>query len=389
MSSPFRRRPSPFAMQQNAMKNRQKPDATKHIEKDKPDDGFRLYPLTPGQNPKVNRQNRGARTVQPLPQSAHARPSPQAQGNNHRQMPQSGPRQMQPQMQNGFNPTQQQSPQGFHPMQAQSPQGFHHGQPPQPPVATPPAAPIPPQKAADQFRRVNNGLPDGVRYEPLDEETMRLLRDNGHLPKQPATSQPPANQQPIQQSADSQPPTQPLSPPTSTRTPMIPPDSPNLATVNRATQPQSSQTANANATTSERSNAQLFALSGAIPMVLEGLAQDERNAQVFYSSLSENIESTATRELLLSLSTDCAARLKQYTTLLTNHCNRIFTPLETEINTNLSFPEALTLALAEENKALLTLSNLLDQVSDTPAENAIQRIINKKIVGHQLLLSLN
>lgn len=66
--------------------------------------------------------------------------------------------------------------------------------PPSPSVQKPPMIPvqkppmIPPQNpaqqtqaaspaaAAEQFTRVNSNLPDGVRYEPLDEETMKILR---------------------------------------------------------------------------------------------------------------------------------------------------------------------------------------------------------------------
>jgi hypothetical protein len=33
-----------------------------------------------------------------------------------------------------------------------------------------------PENAAEKFRDFNKSLPDGVRYEPLDEETMRILK---------------------------------------------------------------------------------------------------------------------------------------------------------------------------------------------------------------------
>ncbi|MCL2187987.1 MAG: hypothetical protein FWB87_04405 [Defluviitaleaceae bacterium] len=62
---------------------------------------------------------------------------------------------------------------------------------PRPPV-TQPAMPTPtaPETAVAQFQRVNKSLPDGVRYEPLDEETLRLLRENGHLPSPPVQEKP-------------------------------------------------------------------------------------------------------------------------------------------------------------------------------------------------------
>ena len=55
-----------------------------------------------------------------------------------------------------------------------SPQGNH--------AQMPPPAPRSPENAAAQFRQINKNLPDGVHYEPLDEETLRLLREHGHLP---------------------------------------------------------------------------------------------------------------------------------------------------------------------------------------------------------------
>ena len=56
--------------------------------------------------------------------------------------------------------------------------------------ASTPASPIPetlpPQTAAERFRQVNRGLPDGVQFEPLDEETKAILRKMGKLSEVPA-----------------------------------------------------------------------------------------------------------------------------------------------------------------------------------------------------------
>ena len=40
---------------------------------------------------------------------------------------------------------------------------------------TPPSAPPIPQNAAERFQQANRGLPDGVRFEPSDEETRAAL----------------------------------------------------------------------------------------------------------------------------------------------------------------------------------------------------------------------
>ena len=356
-----RQGPNPFAMRQNMQnyqnlakikKLKQQSDVIVDIEQDEQEDGFKLYPLTPGTNPKMNRQNRMAMPVQPLPQPRfnNAPPLPQS-ANGHLRQPMQIP--MPP-----MNAPQQ--PMSAPPRQPQ----FSPPQPAQPP------APIPPERAADQFRRINNGLPDGVRYEPLDEETMRLLKDNGHLPDVP--NQPAAQNPPVQQAT--------LAPPTLTpaRTPMIPPDTNTFPSVESAMPTQKPSPPSLSP----------IILSGEIPKILESLAQDERNAQVFYGKVSESAGDDI-KEMLSSLSRDCGARLNQYLSILSTHCNRRFVPLETAINTNIEVNQALALAIAEENKSLATLNRLLDQVSDTSAEMAVQRIVNKKMVGHQLLLGLS
>jgi len=394
-------------MQQSLAKN-QNAAVKADIEQIEPDNGFRLFPLTPGGSPKISQQSRGVKAVQPLPQSGfgQGQPLPQGRFGQGQQMPMQNQMQAQQMPQAGFNqsghmpqlpqnkpghmrqtaqnsphPMQmQQPPAGFNPMMQQQSQASH--QPQQQPASP---TPLPPERAADQFRRVNNGLPDGVRYEPLDEETMRLLKDNNHLPKQPTANQPSPSPENMQR------PNEPTSnTPSSAIPPMIPPGTTSLSSTAQAIPTPPNALKQMDSTTaSERINPMPIALSGAIPRILEGLAQDERNAQIFYNGLSENTENDAAKELLTSLSIDCHARLNHYKSILTNHCSRIFTPLETEINTALDLSDALTLAITEENKALITLSSLLDQVASSPAENAIQRIINKKLVGHQLLLSFS
>ena len=322
MPLPFSRRgPNPFAMQQIIQRKQAEHIKKSEQEQDSGQDSrMKLYPLTPGTNPAINHARRGTNPVQPLPH-------------------------------HGVNPMRQQAPtppqqNRHHPMQV-APPPRHNSQPPPRP-----------EKAADQFRRVNQGLPDGVRYEPLDEDTMRLLKDNGHLKQ---ASPPPAN--PVEVAQPQSPSS--FAPP---RTPMIP-------------QPQA---AVAPDKPSPPSLAPII-LSGEIPKILQELAQDERNAQIFYSGISD---AEPAKELLSSFAIDCGARLKQYLTLLADHCNHVFVPLETKINTNLDFAKAISLALTEENKTLVKLANLLDLVADTPAAGAIQRIINKKVAAYQLLLSI-
>jgi len=197
-----------------------------------------------------------------------------------------------------------------------------------------------PQNAAEQFRRVNKTLPDGVHYEPLDEETMKILR--GKLPAQ-SKEQPQIF---------------------GTQTPMIPLQQP-LQNPMQPSEPSASKPLPTEA-------------SG----VLEALAQNERNAYVFYSHFAAN------EELFAILAKDSKKRLEQYTTLLSKFFKRIFVAQETDINKELSISEAVALAISEENKGLITLVNLSELFADTEAENQILRVVNQKLIGQCLLMSV-
>ena len=189
---------------------------------------------------------------------------------------------------------------------------------PQPPQNTPPS----PEQAVQQFRRVNKGLPDGVRYEPLDETTMQLLRDNGHLPKeQPQVSTP--------------------------AMPALPPVPPVFS---GEEQEQTVKT-------------------------IQRLIQDERNAHVFYSHL----------EGFADIAKSCLTHMKQLKEMLASQYGNEFAPAETEINTQLEFGDAVALALVEEEKSLRVLTELLDEVKNAECERVIQRVINRKIVNYNQL----
>jgi len=267
-----------------------KVDEPQHIH-----DFFRFYPL------EVDKPTHGTKPVAPLPHSRGNPTRPQQQMSQQRQMPQQQ-RQM---------PTRPQ----------------HTPQPPTQPVQN--LQPTP-ELAAEQFRRVNKNLPDGVMYEPIDDDIMRLLKENGHIKNAPAQGTP----QPIASAAPSVAPATPLAPM---------PASPSLSK---------------------------------ITTTLESLAQDEHNAKIFYTNLS-----------LSNLANACEVRLNQYVQILKSHFDRDFTPQDKELHTNIPFAEAITLAITEENKALVTLGGLLDQVEGTIVERLIERVINKKLIGHQLLMS--
>jgi hypothetical protein len=79
--------------------------------------------------------------------------------------------------------------------------------------------------------------------------------------------------------------------------------------------------------------------------------------------------------------------MEQYSDLISNHFKQKFIPADMEINTNIEISEAVALAVTQENKGLIALGSLLELTADTPAEKIINRIICKKIIGHQLLQS--
>jgi len=183
-------------------------------------------------------------------------------------------------------------------------------------------------------------------YEPIDDDIMRLLKDNGHLQKIKPESKPtqpaPADIQQLQQSPQSQ------SPKQNTPPQPIPPE---------------------------------------IAKTLENLTQNERNAQIFYTGISHASPTDEIKNALFLLAEGSETRISQYTQILQTHFSNQFAPQTKDINTNLPFFDAISLAISEENKALATLSNLLDQTEGTSIERQLERIISKKIVAHQILLT--
>lgn len=206
-----------------------------------------------------------------------------------------------------------------------------------------------PQAAANHFRNINKNLPDGVMYEPLDEETTRLLKENALM--------------------------KPTEKPTENKNGKSPRENFSEKTIkNDILQTSPMQPASTNIELN------------AITSTLINLAQDEQNAYIFYSGIVA--PTSEAKETLKSLASGCEMRCNQYTQILKSHFERNFTPEIKIINTALPFHEAISLALLEESKALTSLGNLLDQVQDTSLERLIERLINKKIIAHQVLLLL-
>jgi len=78
--------------------------------------------------------------------------------------------------------------------------------------------------------------------------------------------------------------------------------------------------------------------------IIQGLIQDERNAQIFYSSLTDTRTGTA----LLDIANDCKRHSRELTEALAKHFGNNFAPVETEIQKGLELKTALTLALPKK-----------------------------------------
>ena len=325
-------------------------------------DFFRFYPLSP-EAENSNKPSRGAAPVNPLPAPRQAARANAPQRGNLPQQPQL--QQRQPPQQRHHQPPimppqqPQWQQQMIPPQHLQRPQQQpiippqHFQQPQQPPMPapqplqmTPPPGPPSPEKAAQHFRNINKGLPDGVMYEPLDDDIMQLLKDNGHIPKNtPMPQNAPAMQQ-LQQQSQPQ-------------------------TSNQTTPPQPLPT-----------------IPSEIAKTIENLTQNEHNAQIFYTGISNTAPTEEIKKSLAMLAEGSQTRVSQYVQFLHANFNSQFSPQNKEININLPFRDAISLAISEENKALSTLCSLLDQAEGTSLERQIERIISKKVVAHQILLTI-
>jgi len=294
-------------------------------------DFLRFYPLSAEREAR-----RGAQPVMPLqPRTNHQPNSQLAQffTQKPQSLPQRGPSHhvpaRRPDAEGGIREANVLTPRQHLPQPSQSIQPLQM-----------PSAPPSPQTAADHFRNINKNLPDGVMYEPLDDDIMRLLKENGHIKTEPSVPS-------VEQTAPS---------PALSSTPQPP-------------------------TTNVELNA--------IISTLINLAQDEQNANIFYSGMARSAPTDEIKKTLHNLATGCETRREKYTQILKANFNQDFTPEAKIINTALPFNSAISLAISEENKALTTLGNLLDQVQDTSLEQQIERIISKKVIAHQILLSFN
>jgi len=361
------RPPSPFFNQQRR-RNLPANTVRDSAHTDKGTDALRLYPLESVPSSAMGERN--ARPVRPLthPQSGQRRSNQAANPHlgqpgfsmaapispTHPQSQMSQPHNMARPHMSQPHMSQALTQQSHMPVKSAMPQSgsisSESNQQPQPPS---------PELAARQFKRVNQGLPDGVRYEPLDENTMRLLRDNGHLPAMPSAASPPQ----VSQSAY----------------PAVEQSHANLP-------PQTHQSAHQSAVSQPTDT--LSSNMQEVHDMLISLIQDEHNAHVFYGHFSENISKHDLKSALSDISNDSKWNAKMLSNILTTQMKSNFQPVDAAINTGLELNDALELALREENNSLRALAKLMDIANDIECEKVIQRVINKKFVNTNLLLRL-
>ena len=205
-------------------------------------------------------------------------------------------------------------------------------QPPMPQAPPPQQAqqlqPDTPQTAAAKFNHINKSLPDGVMYQPLDEETLALIQKQQQQPKPEPQPEP-------------------------KQAPSPPPEN---------------------------------------PTPLKTLAQNQHNAKIFYHNLSLTItdttpQATYIKNSLTTMAKESEARRKDYINII----GQDFDTEAKEINANIPLPQAINLAILEETKALSTLSTQLSAAQtsqNTKLTQQLQYIITQKLITHQLLLTL-
>jgi len=350
--------PSPFFSQQ---RRRILPNINQQQKENEPpdNDSLRLFPLESESAPRPDRK---AMPVNPLVHPQPQRHPIHPTGHGRANIPQQGfsmATPMIPQQPNMAAPVVPQTNMAA-PVMPQPPHMTNPVMPRLPAVpASPPSNQHSPEQAVQQFRRVNRGLPDGVRYEPLDENTMQLLREKGHLPELPE----PLPTVPQHSASPSAPVQNHVSPGIEAAPYHMPAPSP----------------------AKEAASLPMTPVQHDIIKIIEGLIQDERNAHIFYSHLAAAALSQNVASALEQIAKDCKLHVQHLSEMLVVQFGRGFAPQEAEINTGLEMKSAVLLALEEENKVSRTLAGLLDMVNNVEMEKIIQRIINRKVVNYNQL----
>lgn len=224
--------------------------------------------------------------------------------------------------------------------------------------------PLPPENAAERFQQANRALPDGVRFEPLDEETKAALKKLGMSPPEPPKSVP-APPEPAPAPTLAQAPQMPLASPTA-HPPQIAPPVPRPGPIPPQKQPEPPITIAQETPESAE--------------LLKRLIQDDRNASVYYQYLSEIAPTDSAKETLQSIAKDNEKRCQKYQHILQGLHNMSFEPQSTDINTTVGFNTGVQIAVSEEGKILEAMAELIDNLADKGSANIMQNLLNRRMI---------
>jgi len=239
----------------------------------------------------------------------------------------------------------------------------------------------PPQTAANQIQQANRGLPDGVRYEPIDDETQAALQ----------------RIQGMQTVAE--PPLQSLTPPPQiqARTPQT--DASQIQQANRGLpdgvryepideetkaalqkiQAMQNQSNGEPSPKQEEITHQQQAEAAPLPLpsqntdLLKRLIQDEQNAFQYYQYLSEIAPNEDMQKKLQEISQSCNSRHNIYMQMHQDD----FSAKEIKINDSIQFAQGMAIALREETKILDNMAKLIEQSESNPN---LQNMLNKRLI---------
>jgi len=182
-----------------------------------------------------------------------------------------------------------------------------------------------PESAAGQIQQANRGLPDGVRYEPIDEETKAALQKI----------------QAMQNAAQEE------------ETPPVP-ETPTPEIAVTPTTPSSDTD------------------------LLKRLAQDEQNAFQYYQYLSQIAPNEDMQKKLQEISQSCNSRQNIFKQMLQDD----FDVKEIRINDSIQFTQGMAIAIREETKILDNMARLIEQ---SKGDSNLQNMLNKRLIQQNWL----
>jgi hypothetical protein len=173
---------------------------------------------------------------------------------------------------------------------------------------------------AAHFQSVNRSLPDGVKYEPIDKETLKMLQD-----------------------------------------------------MHGSGAPQQAPAASGGADISGQ---------------LQSLAQDERNAHIFYTYFAQKAGAPVIKDAFAAAAQGAQDRMQDLAALLAQFYGKTFTPADATIQLEISEGQAIALACAEELKTMRALAKLQRESARAQAEPGLARILAAKVLGYCAIAAL-